>query len=98
MRAVKIALAAVAGVVVLLVVAVVIVAWTFDPNEYKGVATDAFWSPIAKARMERNAKSRGPSTEPPNVPKTPSTPTAPMTVRIAETRTSGSAKSGRFFW
>ena len=42
MRAVKIALAAVAGVVVLLVVAVVIVAWTFDPNEYKGVATDAF--------------------------------------------------------
>src|SRR5688572_15986766 len=42
MRAVKIALAAVAGVVVLLVVAVVVVAWTFDPNEYKGVATDAF--------------------------------------------------------
>ena len=42
MRAVKLALAAVAGVVVLLVVAVVIVAWTFDPNEYKGVATDAF--------------------------------------------------------
>jgi AsmA protein len=42
MRAVKIALAAVAGVVLLLVVAVAVVAWTFDPNEYKGVATEAF--------------------------------------------------------
>ncbi len=42
MRVVKILLAAVAALVVLLVVAVVIVASTFDPNEYKGVATDAF--------------------------------------------------------
>jgi AsmA protein len=42
MRVVKILLGAVAAVVVLLVAAVVIVAATFDPNEYKGVATDAF--------------------------------------------------------
>ena len=42
MRVVKIVLAAVAAVVVLLVVAVVIVASTFDPNDYKTVATDAF--------------------------------------------------------
>ena len=42
MRIVKIVLAAVAGVVVLLIVAVVIVASTFDPNDYKGVAADAF--------------------------------------------------------
>jgi AsmA protein len=42
MRALKIALAAVAGVAVLLVIAAVIVAFTFDPNDYKGVATDAF--------------------------------------------------------
>jgi AsmA protein len=42
MRAVKIALAAVAALVALLVVAVVIVASTFDPNEYKDVATEAF--------------------------------------------------------
>ena len=42
MRVAKILLAAVAAVVVLVVVAVVIVASTFDPNEYKGVATDAF--------------------------------------------------------
>ena len=42
MRIVKIALAAVLGVVVLLIVAVVIVASTFDPNDYKGVAANAF--------------------------------------------------------
>jgi AsmA protein len=42
MRIVKILLGAVAAVVVLLVAAVVIVAATFDPNEYKSVATDAF--------------------------------------------------------
>src|ERR1700752_4297096 len=42
MRVAKILLAVVAGVVVLLLVAVAIVASTFDPNEYKGVATDAF--------------------------------------------------------
>jgi uncharacterized protein involved in outer membrane biogenesis len=42
MRAVKIVLGALAAVVVLLVVAAVVVTWTFDPNEYKGVATDAF--------------------------------------------------------
>ncbi len=42
MRVAKIALAAIAVVVLLLVGAVVIVAWTFDPNEYKSVATDAF--------------------------------------------------------
>jgi uncharacterized protein involved in outer membrane biogenesis len=42
MRIVKILLGAVAAVVVLLVAAVVVVAATFDPNEYKGVATDAF--------------------------------------------------------
>jgi AsmA protein len=42
MRIAKILLAAVGVVVVLLVVAVAIVASTFDPNDYKGVATDAF--------------------------------------------------------
>jgi len=42
MRVAKIALIAVAAIVVLLVVAVVIVASTFNPNDYKGVATDAF--------------------------------------------------------
>ena len=42
MRIAKIVLAAVGAVVVLLVVAVVIVASTFDPNDYKSVATDAF--------------------------------------------------------
>ncbi len=42
MRVAKIALVAIGAIVVLLVVAVVIVASTFDPNEYKGVATDAF--------------------------------------------------------
>lgn len=42
MRALKIFLAAVAALVVLLVVAIAVVAFTFDPNDYKGVATDAF--------------------------------------------------------
>jgi AsmA protein len=42
MRIVKIVLAAVAAIVVLLIVAVVIVASTFDPNDYKGVAANAF--------------------------------------------------------
>ena len=42
MRVAKIVLGAVAALVALLVVAVVIVASTFDPNDYKGVATDAF--------------------------------------------------------
>jgi uncharacterized protein involved in outer membrane biogenesis len=42
MRVAKIVLAAVAGVLALLVVAVAVVAWTFDPNDYKSVATDAF--------------------------------------------------------
>jgi AsmA protein len=42
MRIVKIVLAAVVGVVVLLIIAVVIVASTFDPNDYKGVAANAF--------------------------------------------------------
>jgi AsmA protein len=42
MRVVKILLGIVAAIVVLLVAAVVIVASTFDPNEYKDVATDAF--------------------------------------------------------
>src|SRR5262245_7394188 len=42
MRIVKIVLVAVAAIVVLLVVAVVIVASTFDPNDYKGVAANAF--------------------------------------------------------
>ena len=42
MRVAKILLAAVAALIVLVVVAVVIVASTFDPNDYKGVATDAF--------------------------------------------------------
>jgi uncharacterized protein involved in outer membrane biogenesis len=42
MRIVKIVLAAVAAIVVLVIVAVVIVASTFDPNDYKGVAADAF--------------------------------------------------------
>jgi len=42
MRAVKIILAALAGIVVLLIIAVVVVASTFDPNDYKGVAGDAF--------------------------------------------------------
>ena len=49
MRVAKIALAAVVSVVLLLVVAVVIVAWTFDPNEYKGVATDAFTARTGRA-------------------------------------------------
>ena len=42
MRIAKIVLAAVAAIVVLLIVAVVIVASTFDPNDYKGVAANAF--------------------------------------------------------
>src|SRR6185503_19974023 len=42
MRIVKIVLAAVAAIVVLVIVAVVIVALTFDPNDYKGVAANAF--------------------------------------------------------
>ncbi len=42
MRAVKIVLGAVAALVVLLVIAAAIVAATFDPNDYKNVATDAF--------------------------------------------------------
>ena len=42
MRVAKILLGVVAGVIVLLIVAVVIVASTFDPNDYKGVAADAF--------------------------------------------------------
>src|SRR5512145_254908 len=42
MRIAKILLAAVGVVVVLLVVAIAIVASTFDPNDYKGVAADAF--------------------------------------------------------
>ena len=42
MRVAKILLGVVAGVVVLLIIAVAIVAATFDPNDYKGVAADAF--------------------------------------------------------
>lgn len=42
MRAIKIGLTAVAALAVLLVVAIVVVASMFDPNDYKGVATDAF--------------------------------------------------------
>ena len=42
MRAGKILLGAVAALVALLVVAAAIVAATFDPNDYKSVATDAF--------------------------------------------------------
>ena len=42
MRVAKIVLVAAAALVSLLIVAIVIVASTFDPNEYKGVATDAF--------------------------------------------------------
>jgi AsmA protein len=42
MRVAKLLLVAVGAIVLLLVVAVGIVAATFDPNEYKGVATDAF--------------------------------------------------------
>jgi AsmA protein len=42
MRIVKILLGALAALVLLLVVGVAIVASTFDPNEYKSVATDAF--------------------------------------------------------
>ena len=49
MRIVKILLGALAAAVVLLVVAVVIVASTFDPNEYKTVATDAFTAPVSTA-------------------------------------------------
>jgi AsmA protein len=41
-RIVKILLAAGAAIVVLLVIAAAILAFTFDPNAYKGVATDAF--------------------------------------------------------
>ncbi len=42
MRVTKIVLGAVAALVVLLVVGVAIVAWTFDPNAYKGVMADQF--------------------------------------------------------
>ena len=42
MRIFKILLAAVAVLAVLLVVAVAVIASTFDPNDYKSVATDAF--------------------------------------------------------
>ena len=42
MRGAKILLGAVAALVALLVVAAAIVATTFDPNDYKSVATDAF--------------------------------------------------------
>ena len=44
MRVLKILLGAIAAFAVLLVVAIVIVASTFDPNDYKSVATDAFAS------------------------------------------------------
>ena len=49
MRIAKILLAAVAALVVLVVVAVVIFASTFDPNDYKGVATDAFTARTGRA-------------------------------------------------
>ena len=42
MRIAKFVLIGVAAIVVLLVVAVAIVASTFDPNDYKGVAANAF--------------------------------------------------------
>jgi AsmA protein len=42
MKAVKIVLAVVAACVALLVVAAVLVATLFDPNDYKGLVTDAF--------------------------------------------------------
>jgi len=42
MKAVKIVLGVLAGLVVLLVVAAVLVASFFNPNDYKGVAADAF--------------------------------------------------------
>jgi len=42
MRLVKIAIGSLAAVVVLLIAAAVLVAALFDPNDYKGVVTDAF--------------------------------------------------------
>ena len=42
MRVMKTVLVAAAAVVVLLVAGVVVVAWTFDPNAYKGLVTDQF--------------------------------------------------------
>src|SRR5262245_47703494 len=49
MRIVKIVLIGVATIVVLLIVAVVIVASTFDPNDYKGVAANAFTARTGRA-------------------------------------------------
>ena len=49
MRIAKILLAAVAALVVLVVVAVVIFASTFDPNDYKGVATETFTARTGRA-------------------------------------------------
>jgi uncharacterized protein involved in outer membrane biogenesis len=48
-RIVKILLAAVATVIALLVIGVVIVASTFDPNDYKGAVTDAFTARTGRA-------------------------------------------------
>ncbi len=42
MKAVKIIVAVLATVTALLVIAAAVVATLFDPNDYKGVATDAF--------------------------------------------------------
>ncbi|MND03475.1 hypothetical protein D3C83_233080 [compost metagenome] len=55
------------------------------------VATAAFCRPMANARSERNAKSRGPSIDPPNVPNNPKMPAAASAARMIETRTSGNA-------
>ena len=49
MRAVKVMLGAVAAIVALVIVAVIIVAATFDPNEYKGAVTDAFSARTGRA-------------------------------------------------
>jgi uncharacterized protein involved in outer membrane biogenesis len=48
-RIAKIVLGAAAALVALLIVAVAIVAWTFDPNAYKSVATDAFTARTGRA-------------------------------------------------
>jgi AsmA protein len=49
MRIAKIVLAVAAAVVALVIVGVVIVAWTFDPNAYKGVVTDQFTARTGRA-------------------------------------------------
>ena len=49
MRIVKILLGAVAVVVVLLGIGIAVVASTFDPNDYKGVAAEAFTARTGRA-------------------------------------------------